>query len=106
MRLRRMARRGRSDRPCRRTILARDDRCRLRLSGARVRGAGMGGLKLSRLSMALGLVAAALLLFLVVPSLREATSGLTNLMTWAFWIVSIILVVALYMERDRDPQPV
>lgn len=66
----------------------------------------MDGLRLSRLSMALGLIAAALLLFLVVPALREPTSGVTNLMTWAFWIVSIVFVIVLYMERDKDPQPV
>ena len=62
-------------------------------------------LQMSRLSMALGLVAAALLLFLVVPQLREATEGLNNIITWAFWIVSIVFVVVLFMDRNRDPQP-
>lgn len=62
-------------------------------------------LQMSRLSMALGLVAAALLLFLIVPQLRDAVKGVGSIVTWAFWIVSIIFVFALYMERNRDPQP-
>lgn len=66
----------------------------------------MKGLQMSRLSMTLGVIAAALLLFLIVPQLRDAVKGLGNLITWAFWIVSIVFVVVLFMERNRDPQPV
>lgn len=62
-------------------------------------------LQMSRLSMVLGVVAAALLLLLVVPQLRDAIGGLGNLVTWAFWIVSIVFVFVLFMERNRDPQP-
>lgn len=62
-------------------------------------------LQMSRLSMVLGIAAAALLLLLIVPQLRDAVSGVRTVVTWAFWIVAIAFVALLFLQRDRNPQP-
>jgi thiosulfate dehydrogenase [quinone] large subunit len=60
---------------------------------------------MSTATMALGGAAVVLLLFLLVPQLAEATAGLRTVITWAFWIVAIALLVVLFLERKSSPEP-
>jgi thiosulfate dehydrogenase (quinone) large subunit len=55
------------------------------------------------LAAAIGAVATVLLVWMVNPWV-SVPDGLSSIVTWAFWILSIALVVALYMDARRDPR--
>lgn len=55
------------------------------------------------LAAAIGAIATILLVWMVNPWV-SVPDGLSSIVTWAFWILSIVLVVVLYMDARRDPQ--
>jgi thiosulfate dehydrogenase [quinone] large subunit len=52
---------------------------------------------------AIGAVATILLVWMVNPWIT-VPSGVSGIVTWAFWLLSIVLVVVLYLDARRDPQ--
>ena len=54
------------------------------------------------LAAAVGAVATILLIWMVNPWVAVPDS-LSAIVSWAFWILSIVLVVALYLDTRRDP---
>jgi thiosulfate dehydrogenase (quinone) large subunit len=57
---------------------------------------------LRSLALALAVVAALLLLWMVNPWV-SVPDGISQLVTIGFWVASIALVIVLYMEARRDP---
>ncbi len=55
------------------------------------------------LAAAIGAVATILLVWMVNPWVSVPDS-LSPIVTWAFWILSIVLVIVLYADARRDPQ--
>ncbi len=56
-----------------------------------------------RLALALGVVAALLLLWIVNPWIA-VPEGISQLVTVAFWVASIALLIVLYLEARRDAE--
>jgi thiosulfate dehydrogenase [quinone] large subunit len=54
------------------------------------------------LAVAIGAAATVLLVWMVNPWI-SVPDGLSAIVTWAFWILSIVLVVVLYLDARRDP---
>jgi thiosulfate dehydrogenase [quinone] large subunit len=55
------------------------------------------------LAAAIGAVATILLVWMVNPWVT-VPDGLSSVVTWAFWILSIALFVILYIDARRDPE--